>query len=386
MGRRAQHDAPHEGDLLELVERAYAAVVDPALWPAFLDRLGASVAGIGAGVFFHDGPGDTASLSVAVGLEPRWERAHAEYFVTRDVRRPLIRTLPHGAAFRGQDLLPDAQLLRTEFYNEFLRPQGFFHIAGCLPLKSIDGTAVLRVLRPRGVRAFGPPEIEFLRVLGSHLTAAFRLHRHMRDAAAGAAATRAVLDWLPTGIILLDRHGRVVTMNERASDMIGERDGLVLTRRGLVATSAAQTRALGSLIAEVTSSEGDQPKRTVGMALARPSGRQPLNVLAASLPTPQLTGVAGRAVAVLFVGDPTQAEPSIPALRRHLGVTTAEATLALALARGMTVDEAAIELNISKHTARTHLKRVLQKAGVHRQADLVRLVLQSPAQLAHGRR
>jgi DNA-binding CsgD family transcriptional regulator len=35
-------------------------------------------------------------------------------------------------------------------------------------------------------------------------------------------------------------------------------------------------------------------------------------------------------------------------------------------------------LEISRHTARNHLKRIFEKTGAHRQADVVRLVLSCP--------
>jgi DNA-binding CsgD family transcriptional regulator len=55
--------------------------------------------------------------------------------------------------------------------------------------------------------------------------------------------------------------------------------------------------------------------------------------------------------------------------------------LATALARGLSLDEAAVELGIARNTARAHLRAIFAKTGATRQAGLVRLVLRSVASL-----
>jgi DNA-binding CsgD family transcriptional regulator len=57
------------------------------------------------------------------------------------------------------------------------------------------------------------------------------------------------------------------------------------------------------------------------------------------------------------------------------GLTPAESRLAEMLVSGLTVQEAALQLFISAHTAKTHLKRILSKTGTRRQSELVSLLL-----------
>ena len=64
-------------------------------------------------------------------------------------------------------------------------------------------------------------------------------------------------------------------------------------------------------------------------------------------------------------------------VRRLFDLTPAEASLALALANGLTLDEAADGLNIRKNTARAHLRSIFSKIGVTRQTTLVRVLLSS---------
>ncbi len=61
--------------------------------------------------------------------------------------------------------------------------------------------------------------------------------------------------------------------------------------------------------------------------------------------------------------------------------TAAEARLSLGLLEGKGLAAAARRNSISLNTARTHLRHVFEKTRTHRQAELVRLIVLSPAML-----
>jgi DNA-binding CsgD family transcriptional regulator len=70
-------------------------------------------------------------------------------------------------------------------------------------------------------------------------------------------------------------------------------------------------------------------------------------------------------------------EISAEQIRWLYGLTPAEAAVALAVLRGEGVRAIADGLGISVATARTHLHRIFEKTGTERQAELVRLILNS---------
>ena len=65
----------------------------------------------------------------------------------------------------------------------------------------------------------------------------------------------------------------------------------------------------------------------------------------------------------------------IDLLRRHFGLTPAEARLALHLVAGETLRSAEVKLNITYESARTSLKNIFRKTGTCRQAELVIVIL-----------
>ncbi len=62
-------------------------------------------------------------------------------------------------------------------------------------------------------------------------------------------------------------------------------------------------------------------------------------------------------------------------LARDYGLTPAECSVAAQLAEGLTVREIAACTGRSENTVRWHVRNLHSKLGVHRQADVVRLVL-----------
>jgi DNA-binding CsgD family transcriptional regulator len=95
-------------------------------------------------------------------------------------------------------------------------------------------------------------------------------------------------------------------------------------------------------------------------------------------------GLRDRApAAAVFVSDPdVRLESSEQHLRGLYALTVVEARLAAWLSQGKSVSEAAEAMGITVNTARAYLKRVYDKTGVRRQAELVRLLLLSVPRLS----
>jgi len=382
---RAKHRQSLSESAEQLLGLIYDAAEEPEVWPTFLERLAVSLNGTAPLLTLADRGTDAASLFVERDCDPSWRRAYDAHFIRHDCRRTCIQRLSAGSVFRGADLLPDAVLLRSEFYSDFLRPQGFFQIAGGIPLKDRERVGVLRVLRSRRQRCFDADDLKLLRLLVPHVGRALRLHRKLATARGQAATGNEVLDWFPTGVILLSRSGHVLTTNRAASAILARRDGLAVGPRRLCAADQHTSTALQTLIWRASNQNpGPTWSPVETMRLARPSGARPLDVLVAPVRSSFLASLDQQAVVVVFVADPEdRIGTPVEIVACYLGLTFSEAKLVLALAQGKTLQEAADEFGISAHTALTQRKSAMAKTGVRRQSELVRLVLSSPAPLVH---
>jgi len=207
--------------------------------------------------------------------------------------------------------------------------------------------------------------------------AAPRRIEDMRFLAVAAAAT-AALDHLNCGIALIDKGCQVSFANKLAHSICEETDGLALRDNQLVGTAASGSSSLDAAL-KCAIREGEAR----AIRLERPSGRRPLSMQVAPLRADR--GQPPLEAALVLIHDSDRhAVPPKQRLRDAYGLTAAEAGVAQLLLRGAGMAEIATELRISVETARTHLRRVLGKTGVHRQSDLILLLLREMGGVLYG--
>jgi DNA-binding CsgD family transcriptional regulator/PAS domain-containing protein len=359
----------------ELAHEVYDAIGNAGAWETFLEKLASALGGIMPGIFASDRPTDKPQLTLAPDADDASTRAYQAYYCRLDMRRPRIQALPAGTVFVGQQLLPDHELEQSEFYNDFLRPRGLYHIAGGVALKDERQIAVLRVIRTREAGGFERRHVKLLHQLLPHVSRALRLHQQLALARTRADAGSAIMDRFPAGVIVLDAQGAVVATNETADALLARDDGLVIRRGRLTAATAAEAAALAGLVGAAVRRQGSDG----AMVASRPSGLRPLMLRIEPLPLQPELDPTGRGAVMVLVSDPERRTgPPTTLLTRYFGLTPAEARVATRIAQGKDVVEVAHELGVEPETTRTQLKRIFVKTRTHRQADLVRLVLSVP--------
>jgi DNA-binding CsgD family transcriptional regulator len=108
----------------------------------------------------------------------------------------------------------------------------------------------------------------------------------------------------------------------------------------------------------------------VGRCITRPSGRADLGLIVRPVPAASESGQApGIAI---FISDPEErSDAPVQVLVKLYGFTPTEALVAIHLANGLNIDEAAAELGMTRNTARAH-RSVFSKTGISRQPALKR--------------
>jgi DNA-binding CsgD family transcriptional regulator len=195
----------------------------------------------------------------------------------------------------------------------------------------------------------------------------------------GAATPRDVLVALTYGLDLA-RHGAMLVAdggrpqlsNQMALDILKKNDGIFLAQTGLIAERAADTRLLHRLLkAAIFSPESGEPQESP-FTVERKSARSALIVRV--IPEPGLEcwqGAEQRTALLKLYDQDLGLVVDERALTSLYGLTRSEATLTRKLIQGKSIEEAAAELFVSAHTARTHLKRIFMKTDTHRQPELV---------------
>jgi DNA-binding CsgD family transcriptional regulator len=367
---------PSDSNVQELVKLTYEAAADPSRWNDFLRLFSETIHAPSATFLIHDNA-RKASASAAVGIDPSWIKSYQEYFVTINpwlADRPFRR----GVTAVGEEILSDRELVRTEFYNDFLRPKNWFYSCGVLTAQDGSTTSEISALRSWRTGSFTSNEVALFEYLAPHLQCAVRIHNRIAGLESGLKTATTALDRFPTGIVAVNSDAKVILTNRAADAILERRDGL-LSRDGLRTASRHETAKLRNAIAAVSTHLDSGPNPETLLQVSRPSGSAPFEVLVAPLPS-QSSLRRDHATAVLFITDP-EAEPPLDSrkLRVLFGLTPAEIRLCMALVKGQSVAEYAQEARISSNTARTHMKRIYSKTGAKRQSELVRSLLKSSA-------
>lgn len=372
-------------DALRLTRLAYLAVGDREAWTGFLNELGRSL-GTGANTLylkprpFRPDAEDVDLFSF--GLSYEWYRAYHDYYGRKN---PALISCEHqmveGSAYRDEALYPRKLLVTSEFYNDWIAPQKMAWALYGLAFKEKSRVLLINSVRFRGGRPFSDRDVCFMETLLPHIRQAVRLHMKIAELQRRAGAAEEALNSWPMGIILVDCHGRALLVNRSAERITRERDGIQLCADGLHAARAEQTIVLRSLIFDaVQVSEGCGLRPGGALALKRPSGKRALNVLVTPICSHASLCLQPGAAAIVLVSDPEAVEEAREdVLVRLFQFSRAEAGVAARLAHGKNVRDISEELHVSRNTLRTHLKRILEKTDTRRQAELVRLLLRSPA-------
>jgi DNA-binding CsgD family transcriptional regulator len=378
----------HKEQFDELVGKIYDAVVDPDLWPLFLERFTDVFGGRGTVIYLVDYAdrrtlcrSDDISFIRHVRFDPDYILSFDRHYASVNVWFERAEEVPESVPVTSSLLYPDTELPKTEWHNDWLRPQGYFYALTGNILK--QGTLAVRLASFRSPRqgAFSPDELASYGRLMPHLRRACKIHQKFAELQFRRGAETEILNRLPIGVALFDRSGRAVFLNRTAEDMARRADGFRLDPAGRCrAETPAEAQALRKLIEEASGSgRGGRVRRGGVMALARRSSERPLSVMAAPLPGNAVPLIGDTPSAVLFLCAPDSTiEPAEGLLARLYGLSAAEARLAAALVGGKSLNGYAEARGVSRNTVRTQLKQVLAKTGVRRQAELVKLLLTGP--------
>ena len=370
---------------LELVERIYAAVIEPEGWNTFLETLSEALGGVAIllSLRIPDVPGDPL---FRVGLDDAYRPVFLKH---------VIEGLPWGsldnAVFRGRfglasEVVPEDSVRQSGLYREYMEPQGLAaEWPACHVISVEEGQplAGMVIFRREDSPPIGDAELGLLDLLVPHLARAYAIHCQLGDVRQERRALSEVVDRLPMGVILLDAEGVVVQKNRSAEKILALDDGLAIRGGRPHVGVAREERTLCTLIdnaVKASPRSGSSPGDV--MAVTRPSGRRAFPLMIGPLLAASPHNVSGEAKAILFVADPEGGPVTTTEVLETLyGLTHAEAALVRLIARGHSLEEVAAERGVTIHTVRSQLKQVFSKTETSRQGELVHLALTGVASI-----
>lgn len=182
------------------------------------------------------------------------------------------------------------------------------------------------------------------------------------------------LDYVASGIVLLDIQGKVQFANRMAKQVVNRTRGANLS--DLLGTSGVRhALALQRVVEAAIEAHRVGQEHVDCLSLPRASGLRDLLVIVCALGGDPLAPPGEPAVAV-FISDTGYRPPApVEILNTLFGLTPAESQIAWAFAEGKRADEIAVVFGISATTVAFHKRNLFQKTNTNRQADLIALLL-----------
>lgn len=361
-----------------LVRLVYSAGLDRLKWSEVLADLSSLIGRSWIALHGHD-----ISRNVNLGFlthnyAPEHHSSYLQHFADRNPWNNRAARVPVGAVIPSRQLLDPGVLRRTEFYNDWIRPQEDIGTGAGVTLFR-DHARFLRLscnIRFRDLESIEARLLGLLEAIGPHLQASFQLSRRLAGARVGQHYQDA-LQLIPEAILLLDHTGRITFANARAERLLRGPNAVATADRRIALPDRSAQQALERTLAAIL-----QGTVGPGAPIRFHAGMSPLVAElfpfiseAAPIRPPLLLLLDGLPIAMLILRRPTSplGNGLQVAAARH-GWSPTETALCGHLLAGGSIRSFAEHRGVSIHTVRNQMRSVLEKAGVRRQSALVALV------------
>ncbi|MBS0469403.1 MAG: helix-turn-helix transcriptional regulator [Proteobacteria bacterium] len=362
----------------QVLDKLYEAALNPDGWEDCLEAIRRELHGNYVSLIVRTVTREDTGLIVSVSED---RRALVQY--TPDLAvSPFTGVQPDRLVTNG-DVIADAEWRASAYYRDWCAPHDVYHVMAA-DIGTREGEVYgFRVTRSEQAPPFSAADKELGRRLIPHIKRALNLHQSIhRDRKVLSMYSRAMAQLL-VGVVVLDKDCNVIECNPAAKTILEMQDGLRIVGQQLEATYANDNRKLQRMVKDALShNAGPKMALTEALSVSRPSGQLAWGVVVQSIsPDAWTQGKQRPAVAVFVRDSESKSQPPIKLAQQLFQLTPAETMLAIQLANGMSLEEAAEALNIRRNTARAHLRSIFSKTGVRRQMELVRLFLNSVAWL-----
>ena len=357
------------GEYSRLVSAIHAAAVAPEHWVSAMAAVSRVFGANGGGLILNEGSDRSVK---SASIPPDALHDYSTHYHRVDYVLDAVERGPVGLVHSGKALI--ALNARSEFNADWMQPH---HMDDGLFVRLTDGplpTCFLVAAAGRDEPYATTERVELVNALVPHLQQALRTQTHLQELKREAADAAEAIDCMPAAVLVVGPNSTVVHANTAAEAMLAQSRGLSVGSGSLRAESVS---ADVDLQGRVTAALGltDTGERSGSSLLCpRSDSAQPYVVHVFPFTSQRRDDWAPRAL-VVIVDPERRREPSPQTLRRLYGLTHAEADVAARVGRGQGLTPIADELSLSLATVKTHVQRVFEKTGTHRQAELVRLLL-----------
>lgn len=360
-----------------LVGHIYDAAIEPGLWPDALRAAARFVGGCAAAIYSKDPTSHSGGvLHDDGGLSPAYRALYFERYVQLDPATTRHFFTEIGELVATIDIMPHAEFQQSRFYREWVRPQQLVDFVSTVLDRSGTSASMFGVFRHERDGIVDEATRHRMHLVVPHVRRAALIGRALEQHSARAEVLASSLDTIRAGMFLVGAGGALVHANAAGLQLLAPGGPLRVAAGRLVTTDAALEQCLRDAAAFGDGGDALLGERGIALPLAGHRGEALVaHVLPLSSGFRRQVRTSYAAVAALFVQRAElHIETAPEALIRAYGLTPAELRVLLAIVEIGGAPEVAEALGIGETTVKFHLRRLYDKTGSRRHADLVKLV------------
>ncbi|QRM56411.1 LuxR C-terminal-related transcriptional regulator [Sinorhizobium sp. BG8] len=353
------HDTARTLDLI------YEAAFVPETWPQVLDDM-ARAAGAHGTALFNSNAASSRAISSASLADLR-QKMLDEGWIARNTRAAKLLTVDHQGFIDEAQLFTEEECAAQPIFTEVMRPLGYGFGTSTF-ITAPSGDRIIFAVEKKEVT--GPitrAAISYLDQLRPHLARAAMMSSRLEFERINAAIEALQISGLPSAILRSD--GRVIGANKLLEEM---KPQIVTAAYGRVGFHHVPANTLLSNILEQHRIYGSLASRS--FPLPQLDDQPPAVVHIVAVEGNARDIFTNAAVFLIVTPIDRQRVPSAETIQGLFDLTPAEAKVARVLATGHDVTSVALQLSVSTETVRSHVKAILSKSGMPRQADFLAAV------------
>jgi DNA-binding CsgD family transcriptional regulator len=363
-----------------LIGQTYDCLAEEDGWRELLASYTRLIAGDDCVLYLKPRGGPKGKVLTSLGFDASYRiDRYLSYYEARSPLIPLYRRLPQGQIHALGEYAFSVPYRKTEYFHDWVRPQGFADMVGGHLLRNDQHYAWLSIRRAEGRGTYSVSDVRAAARVAPHLGRALSLRFKLEAERATPNSLRNSLEFVGFGVIIVDANSKILIANGPADKVLKAGDGLASHQGRLVCAHPRDAAALQAAVAVAAQSPDGGSKVAMDFCVNRSEANAPLTLHVVPLNSASVTtGFISQSAVAVFVIDPFHRVPDAERFARAYGLTPAQRRLLHEIVRGGGVVEAAAKLGIAVPTARTQLQHVFQKTNTATQAELVRLVMLSP--------
>jgi DNA-binding CsgD family transcriptional regulator len=312
-------------------------------------------------------------------INPDFAKSFADHYAYINPWTRYWAVVGDGHVALSEHVCPSSSFSGTEFYNDWLAPQPGSEAAAGMKLVGGQGEVIQVVLHfPLSLSPlYDKPSVEVLGRIAGALRRHIAFTRHLRQGIERSVTSAALVKRSRCAAFVMDGNRRVCEANALAEQLFAKFSVVTIRNNRCVLGNAEADARLGAVLDKRCRGLPSQ-----GVRISVRTDTSAWQLLVAPLPAGASSEVSGMLLPPrqLFLILATEMNASsagaadLSTLKAMFGLTPSEIAFCHSLLSGLSIAEAADQLEIATETARDRVKSIFSKTGTSRQGQLLLLL------------